>query len=160
MGERPSSRAGPDAQNMKLREVEMIAQDIMTPNYQAVVPQTPLREAARQMDELNVGMLPVSDGNRLLGVITDRDIVVRAVAAGADPMSAPVSDYMTENVASCPEDWEIGDVARLMEDRQVRRVIVMNSGRHPVGVLSTADMATTPESSGYAGEILREVSKA
>ena len=138
----------------------MIAQDIMTPNYAAVVPQAPLREAARQMQDLNVGMLPVFDGESLMGVITDRDIVIRAVAAGADPLTAPVADYMTEGIATCPEDCDIGDVARLMEDRRVRRLIVINSDNYPVGVLSTADLAITPESAGYAGEVLREVSKA
>ncbi len=138
----------------------MIAHDIMTPNYAAVVPQAPLREAARQMQDLNVGMLPVFDGKRLMGVITDRDIVIRAVAAGADPLTAPVADYMSEGAATCSEDCDIGDVAHLMENRQIRRLIVTNSDGYPVGIVSTADLATTPESAGYAGEVLREVSKA
>ena len=137
----------------------MVAQEIMTPNYTTVVPQAPLRKAARQMQDLNVGMLPVFDGRRLRGVITDRDIVIRAVAAGADPLTAPVADYMSEGIATCSEDCDIGDVARLMENRRVRRLIVTNSHSHPVGVLSTADLATTPESAGYAGEVLREVSQ-
>jgi len=136
----------------------MILKDIMTREVEVVHPNATLQEAADKMDALNVGPLPVCDGDRLLGMVTDRDITVRATAAGLDPKAARVRDAMTEDVIYAFEDQDVREAARLMEDKQIRRLVVLNRDKRLVGIVSLGDIATATGDERQTGEILERVS--
>lgn len=117
--------------------------DIMTRDVMSISPRENLRRAAQLMDELNVGSLPVCDGQRLVGMITDRDITVRATSAGQDADSTLVSDVMTDKVRYCFEDQEVNEVMSQMADAQIRRVpVVEREGHNLIGIISLGDVAT------------------
>jgi CBS domain-containing protein len=138
----------------------MQIRDIMTPGVECVRPDDTLQEAARKMRDLDVGPMPVcGENDRLAGMITDRDITVRAVAEGRDPKSTKVRDVMTEDVISCFEDQDVQDAARLMQSRQVRRVLVLNRDQRLVGIISLGDLAVEADDSRWAGEVLQDVSE-
>src|SRR2546427_3219880 len=100
---------------------------VMTRDAECVRPDTTVQEAARKMRELDVGPLPVcGDNDRLVGMLTDRDITIRAVAEGQDPKTARVQDIMTPNIIYVFEDQDVTEAARLMEENQIRRLIVLN----------------------------------
>ena len=117
-----------------------------------------LQEAARMMRENDCGQIPVVDeANKPIGVITDRDIAVRAVAEGGDAGSATVSDYMSAPVATLGEDASLEDCARLMEDRRIRRVVVVDQQGAVAGIVAQADIALTGRDAKTA-EVVKEVS--
>lgn len=130
--------------------------EVMTRNVEVIAPQETLQRAAQLMDELNVGSLPVCDGRELLGMITDRDITVRAVAAGQGPAETCVSDVMSERVRWVSEDDTTETAAHHMSDMQVRRLPVLNARRELVGIVSLGDLAT--HETREADEALREIS--
>ncbi|WP_175943742.1 MULTISPECIES: CBS domain-containing protein [unclassified Caballeronia] len=114
--------------------------EVMTRGVQTIAPNESIRRAAELMDELNVGALPVCDGTRLKGVVTDRDIVVRAVSVGKES-SCAVQDVASEPVEWCFEDDEIHDAMRRMEQLQIRRMPVVDSEKNIVGMLALGDIA-------------------
>ena len=108
----------------------MKVKEIMTRDIDVVSPETILRDAAERMSALDVGVLPVCDNDRLVGVITDRDITVRATADGLDPFATQVGEIMSkDDLVTCGEDEEIEEAARKMRDKQVRRLPVLNPER-------------------------------
>src|SRR4051812_27254945 len=117
----------------------MLVKDIMTHNAEVVGPGDTLEQAARKMELLDVGPLPVCEGNRVVGMLTDRDIAVRAVAAGCDPKATLVCDVMTPEVVACYEDQDVREAADLMKARQVRRLVVLSREGDLVGILSLGD---------------------
>ncbi len=137
---------------MQLREV-------MTRNPDVVAPTATLEEAARKMDQLNVGPLPVCEGDRLIGMVTDRDITVRATSAGKDPRSTPIAEAMSKDLIYCFEDQDVREAARLMEDKQIRRVPVLNREHRLVGIVSLGDVATSGRDDRMSGEVLERVSE-
>jgi len=138
----------------------MLLKDIMTPNPQCIGPEDTLQEAARMMRDLDVGSLPVCGvDDRLAGMITDRDIAVRAVAEGKDPRTTPVREAMTEEVVYGFEDQEVDDAARVMEQRQIRRLVVLNHDKRLVGIVSLGNLAIETGARPMANEVLREVSE-
>jgi CBS domain-containing protein len=137
----------------------MLLKEIMTHNVEVVSPGDTLEQAARKMEELNVGPMPVCEGNRVVGMLTDRDITVRAVAAGCDPKATLVADVMTQDIICCYEDQDVQDAARLMKEKQVRRLLVMSRGNDLVGIVSLGDLATEAGDPGEPGEVLKKVSK-
>lgn len=116
--------------------------EVMTREVEIVSPDASLREAARKMDDLNVGMLPVCDGQRLVGILTDRDITVRATAIGESPDVTRVDEVMSGEVWWCHDDDEVEDVAHRMGDRQIRRMPVIDHNRMLVGIVALGDLAT------------------
>ncbi|MGV3742900.1 MAG: CBS domain-containing protein [Burkholderiaceae bacterium] len=118
--------------------------EIMTRNVQAVSPQDTVRSAALIMDQLNVGALPVCDGERLVGMVTDRDITVRAVSAGIAPDDARVDDVMSTDVRWCFDDQPLDEVMRHMANTQIRRIPVIShdDAQRLVGMVSLGDLAT------------------
>lgn len=118
--------------------------EVMTREVQAVTSRDTVRRAAQMMDDLNVGALPVCDGERLIGMVTDRDITVRATSAGLNPDDALVEQVMSTDVRSCFEDQSLEEVARQMADTQIRRVPVVShdDARRLVGIVSLGDIAT------------------
>lgn len=119
----------------------MKAADLMTANPQTIGPDDTLRRAAELMDELDVGVLPVCEGERLTGVVTDRDITVRATAAGQAPNETKVAEVMTADLRWCFEDEEVDEVERLMREAQIRRIPVLNRDRKLTGMLSLGELA-------------------
>jgi CBS domain-containing protein len=116
--------------------------DVMQRDVKVIVETATVREAARLMKEHDVGALPVCDGETIKGVVTDRDIVVRAIAAAADPNEARVADAMTRDVVWCYEDDSVEDAARTMNERQIRRLLVLSRDKKLVGILSLADLVS------------------
>jgi CBS domain-containing protein len=138
----------------------MQLKDVMTPNPECIRPDATLQEAACKMRDLDVGPLPVrGDDDRLAGMITDRDIAVRAVAEGKDPKTTPVREVMTEDVVFGFEDQDVADAARVMEQKQIRRLVVLNRDKRLVGIVSLGDLAVETGARPTAGEVLREVSE-
>jgi CBS domain-containing protein len=131
--------------------------EVMSRSVEVVGPDATLEEAARRMRERNVGLLPVCDGDRLLGMITDRDIAVRGIAEGKDPRTTPVREAMTPEVIWVFEDADLHDAAQLMEENEVRRVVVLNHDKRLVGVVSLDDVAARAGEQRLAGEVLQQV---
>lgn len=121
-----------------------IVSEIMTRDVQSVSPRESVRRAAQLMDDLNVGVLPVCEGGRLVGMVTDRDITVRATSAGIAPDDAVVDDVMSADVRTCFEDQSLEEVMQQMSDTQIRRmpVVSRDEPNKLVGILSVGDIAT------------------
>jgi len=136
----------------------MQVKDVMTSGVECISPNTILREAAKKMKEFDVGTLPIcGDDDRLAGMITDRDITIRAVAAGLEPSMAEVRDIMTPKIIYCFEDQDISDAAHMMEQNQVRRLVVLNYDKRLVGILSLGDLAVDTGDEQLAGHTLEAV---
>ncbi len=137
----------------------MLVRDVMTHGAECVRPANSLVEAAQKMKNLDVGPLPVcGDNDRLVGMITDRDITVRAVAQACDPRTTTVKDVMTPDVVYCFEDQDVQEAARLMQEHQVRRLVVLNRDKRFVGIVSLGDLAVEAGDEKLAGKTLEEVS--
>lgn len=121
--------------------------DAMTPSVQLCTPQDSIRDAAEAMTALNVGLLPVADNDRLVGMISDRDIATRGVAMGRGP-DAPVRDVMTADVKYCFEDQDLDEITRNMADIQVRRLPVLNRDKRLVGIIALGDIAVSKAGDG------------
>jgi len=133
--------------------------DIMSSNVEVVPPDATLQDAASKMKELDVGALPVCDGRRLMGMVTDRDIAIRAVAEGRDPRSTRVRDAMSPQVVYCYNDEDVREAARIMEQKQIRRLPVLDRAQHLVGIVSLGDLATQAGSDKLSGEALEQISQ-
>lgn len=131
--------------------------DAMTRDVQLAKPDDTIQQAARMMASIEAGALPVSDNDRLVGMITDRDIAVRAVAEGKGP-DCKVRDVMTNEIKYCFADQEIDEVSRNMGDIQVRRLPVVDRDKRLVGVISLGDIATGHDRS-RAAEALGGISR-
>src|SRR6266516_5225512 len=137
----------------------MQIKDVMTRGVETIRPDASLYEAAQRMRSLDVGPLPVVDDERLFGMLTDRDIVIRAIADGRDPMTTTVAEAMTADVIYCTEDQDVREAARLMEEHQIRRLIVVDRDHRLVGIVSLGDIAITTGDERLAGEALERVSE-
>ena len=115
--------------------------NIMTGAIQTVAPGASLAEAAKKMASADIGSLPVCDGRRLLGMVTDRDITIRATAEGRDPKTTPVRDCLSPDPAYGLEDQDLKEAAQLMQEKQVRRLPVLNRDKQLVGIVALADLA-------------------
>ncbi len=137
----------------------MQVRDVMSREVQATTPHTSLREAAELMKELDVGPLPVCDGARLIGMITDRDIIVRAVADGQDCFEGKVRDVMSMDVAFCREEDDITVATRLMREKQVRRLPVLDRDQRLIGIIALSDVALNTGDTQAAAQTLQAVSE-
>jgi len=115
--------------------------EVMTPDAVVVGADMTLAEAAQRMKLLDVGPLPVVDGNRVVGMLTDRDITVRATSEGVDPKSVCVRDVMTAEVVACLESDDVAAAARMMQITQLRRLVVVDDDGRMVGIVSLSDIA-------------------
>ena len=131
--------------------------EVMSREVTVVNAQDSLRRAAVCMAELDVGSLPVQENERLVGMITDRDIVTRAVAEGQDPEKTRVRDVMSAEVMYCFEDDDVEEAARNMAVLQIRRLPVLNRDKRLVGIVALGDVARHHDE-GATGETLREIS--
>jgi CBS domain-containing protein len=128
----------------------MKVSDIMTRDVHLASPSQRLRDVAAEMEKHDIGVLPVGDNDRLVGMITDRDIAVRGISHGLGP-DAPVRDVMSSAVRYCFEDENLEDLAQNMADEQIRRLPVLNSDKRLVGIISLGDLAVSQD--GNAGEL-------
>lgn len=136
----------------------MQLRDVMTRDVEVIRPDAPIREAAQKMREIDVGPIPVCDGERVIGLITDRDITIRAVADGCDPNKTAVRDVMTPGLTFCFEDQNLEQAAALMAERQVRRLPILDQNKRLVGIVSLGDLACEGHDEARAGRTLEEVS--
>jgi CBS domain-containing protein len=136
----------------------MNIKEIMSSPVETIATDASLASAAKRMLDLDVGMLPVAQGDDIVGIISDRDIAIRAVAKGLDPDRTEVRQVMSKDVYSCPDDSSATDACSLMESKQVRRLLVMNSDDALVGIVSLGDVALHLRRE-ESGEVLKQVSQ-
>ena len=134
----------------------MLVQDAMSREVRTVSPETSIKEAARIMAAADIGALPVAAGDRLAGMVTDRDIAVRGVAIGKGP-ECTVGEVMTHDVLYCHEDEDLGLIAMNMAETQVRRLPVVDVDKRLVGIISLADIADAR--AAEAGEALEGITR-
>jgi len=140
-------------------DVGMKLKEIMTPGVEVIHPDTTIQQAAAKMRRLDIGPLPVCDGDRLIGMLTDRDITIRAVAEGCDPNTTTVREAMTPDIAYCFDDQEVQDAVQLMERYQIRRLPILNRDKRLVGIVSLGDLAVSSGDQTRVGETLKHVSE-
>ena len=136
-----------------------MVRDVMTRGVETASPDATIAEVARRMRDLDVGSLPVTDGNRLLGIVTDRDLSVRATAAAKDPNSTKVREVMSPELAWVFDDEPADAAARVMRERQIRRLPVLDRSDRLVGVVALADLATDLGDDKLKGATLEEISQ-
>ena len=137
----------------------MKIKEILTNTPEVINSDAGLLEAAQKMKEENVGALPVCDVERLIGMITDRDVTIRGVAEGRDRKKTKVRDVMTKDIACCVGDQELSEAAALMEALQIRRLPILDEGKKLIGIVSLGDIAVRGKNEKIAGEILECVSE-
>jgi CBS domain-containing protein len=137
----------------------MNVESVMTRDVAVVNPSDSVRAAADVLKRLNIGSAPVCNGSSLVGMITDRDIAVRAVADGRDPVNTPVEQVMTRDVIYCFADQDVQEVADAMAASQVRRMPILNRQHELVGIVSLGDLAVDVADDEMTGEVLEEVSQ-
>jgi CBS domain-containing protein len=141
-------------------EEAMRIDQVMTQAVVCTRPDATLQEAAGKMRELDVGTLPVcGDEDRLIGMITDRDITVRGVAGGNDPRLMKVRDIMTPSVVYCYSDDDVERAARVMEQKKIRRLVVLDHDKKLVGIVSLGDLAVCTGDEPMVGEALEAISQ-
>ena len=136
---------------MKIKE--LAHRDLAT-----IDPECTLLEAARKMRAYDVGSLPVHKSGRLVGIVTDRDLVLRGTAEGRDPRGARVRDVMSMHVLSCHERIEVKEAMKLMLEHRARRIVVVDDDHRPVGLVSLRDFALVPGGEAFAGEVYAALS--
>jgi CBS domain-containing protein len=132
--------------------------DVMTHGVEVLEPNSTLKQAAEKMRQLNVGPMPVCVGGKLVGMVTDRDIVVRGIAMGHDPNTSKVSAVMTEDIEVIHPDASLKEAAALMSVSQVRRLPVVDDDQKLIGIVSLGDLAKGA-SDTTAGWTLEQISK-
>jgi CBS domain-containing protein len=132
---------------------------IMTTDVEVIAPTGTVFDAAKKMRDLDIGVLPVCDGKRLVGMITDRDVTIRAIAEAHDPNSMLVRDCMTPELVYCFEDQSEVDAERIMAEKQIRRLPVLTREKELAGIVSLGDIATKSDNVQETGRTLREISE-
>jgi CBS domain-containing protein len=133
--------------------------DVMTRDVEVVRPNDTLATAAARMKELNIGSMPVCDGRRLMGMLTDRDITVRATSAGRDPMATRVQEMMTPEVITTFDEDDVDKAAKTMQQHQIRRLPVVDRAHQLVGIVSIGDLAVETGDDKLIGQTLEEISE-
>jgi CBS domain-containing protein len=136
----------------------MKARDVMSKSLVSVAPNDTVERAAILMKEYNIGSIPVCSGDRLVGIVTDRDITLRAVSSGADTTHETVNSVMTNNPVTASPDMSVEDISRIMSQQQIRRIPIVENGR-VVGIVALGDLATEPKADEKAGHSLSDISQ-
>jgi len=137
----------------------MMLRDVMTAKIEDIPADATLMQAAKKMKLLDIGAIPVTENDRLVGIITDRDIAVRAVADGRDPKTVPVREAMSRDICFCYEDQSVESAAKLMEEKQIRRLPVFDRSERAIGMVSLGDLAVRNRNEQLSAEVLEQVSK-
>ena len=138
----------------------MKVRELMTEEVATVTLATTLNEVASKMKQEDTGAIPVLDEDRLVGIVTDRDIVIRCIAEGKDPGSARVNEVMTKSVRKVNEDATVKEVLTMMSSSEIRRVPVVNDRDEIVGIVSIGDIATQANQEGRIGQAIGDISQA
>ena len=133
--------------------------DVMTPQAEVISPDATTEDAAALMKTLDIGVLPVCDEEGLVGILTDRDLVVRVLAATRDPKAMLVGEAMTPSVVYCFEDDDVEHAAAVMAGEQIRRLPVLDKNRKLVGIVSMGDIAVNTQDHQLTGKVLEDVSQ-
>jgi CBS domain-containing protein len=137
----------------------MIAKDIMTSNVDIIYPNTSITEAAKLMAKNDYGFLPVCDGKKLRGVITDRDIVVKVIAENKSPGESKAEEVMTDKVIYCYENDELEEISKLMKQEQIRRLVVLDNDKKLAGVISIGDIVTKNDEQEVNSDLIKDISE-
>ena len=137
----------------------MLAKELMTKTPEFLPPTATLKEAADQMKKHDYGFIPVGENDRLIGVITDRDLAIRGTATGKDPNKTQIQEVMSKGIHYCFETDSVEEVAKKMEDLQVRRIIVLNKDKRLTGIISLGDIATKCSDTKLCCELTEAVSE-
>ncbi len=137
----------------------MLVSDVMTREVVMAPVGSHLVEAARLMRDADIGDLPVSSDGLVVGVLTDRDITVRAIASGRNPHTTRVEEVMTPSVVSCSENDDVRRAAEIMQSAQLRRLLVLSSSGEVAGIVSLGDLALQTRDEGLAGKTLEHISE-
>src|SRR5436190_21751026 len=132
---------------------------VMSKSPAYVSPATPVGQVAAMMKTRDIGMVLVAENDRLVGTVTDRDIVIRCIAEGRDPRIAMTGDIMTSKAAFCFEDQDVSEAAQLMEERKIRRLAILNRDMKLVGVVSLGDLAVRTGDEAMSGEVIKFVAR-
>ena len=132
--------------------------EIMTPYVESISPEATVQDAAMKMKDMNVGSVPVCAEGTLVGMLTDRDMVVRVLAEGRDYKVVPVSEVMTPDIVYCLEDDDTEKASQIMADRQIRRLPVLSREAKLIGIIALADLATRVSEAHSSSEVLGQVS--
>jgi CBS domain-containing protein len=135
----------------------MKVRDIMSSPVEMITPDAMITEAAEKMKSCDVGVLPVEKDGDIVGIITDRDIVVRAVANGLDPKRTQVSKVMTFDAVCCSEDTEMEEAVRIMEEKKIHRLLVLDDDDVISGILSIGDIAQKMKDERLLYEVLEKI---
>lgn len=133
--------------------------EIMSRNVKVLGPDANLLEAAQCMKDMDIGAVPVCANNRIEGFVTDRDIIVRAIAEGKNPNECKVSDVMSTDIQWCFEDEDVEAAGKKMESNQVRRLLVLDRNKKLTGIVSIGDIARAQHGGAFSGEVLEQVSQ-
>lgn len=136
----------------------MQVKEVMTCDVEMVNSDAKLADVAQRMKQLEVGALPIWEDEELIGIITDRDIVVRAVAEGKEVSNTPVSEIMTPEVFYCLENDDLYEAAKVMEEESIHRLLVLNDNGEPVGFVSLADFSVKCHDEYLVCEVLERIS--
>ncbi|HEX6099368.1 MAG TPA: CBS domain-containing protein [Thermoanaerobaculia bacterium] len=134
--------------------------DVMTPNPECVSEKDSIRDVARIMKDQDTGVVPVVDGKKIIGLITDRDIVVRGLAEGKNLDNVRVNELMTKSIRSVREDASVSEALELMSNAEIRRVAVVNGNDELVGIVSLGDIASQTNQDGRVGKAVENISEA
>ncbi len=137
----------------------MKIKDIMTTDVEVLSPDTLLVDCAKKMQEINVGAIPVCDGDKILGMVTDRDIVVHGIAKDMDVKTTAVTEIIQNTPVYCFEDDDISKASDLMKTEQIRRLIVVDQNKKLCGVVSIGDIAAKTQNEQLSGETLQDISQ-
>jgi CBS domain-containing protein len=137
----------------------MRVSEVMTTSVEVCSPDDTLQAVAERMAGLDVGVIPVCESKKIVGMLTDRDIVVRAVAKGEDVKACKAGDVMTADVVFCGPDDSVSDAARLMAARQVRRLVVIDDQKQLCGIVALGDLALEGEDDKLTGRVLEHISE-
>jgi CBS domain-containing protein len=138
----------------------MKVSEIMSHNVECIESGASIKEAAEKMRSLDVGFLPVCEGDKITGTLTDRDITIRHVADGQNPYRVKVRDIMTPDALYCLEDEDVEVVARYMQEHEVRRVLIYDRDHELVGVVSLGDLSKVAGEECLVGETLKDIAEA
>lgn len=136
----------------------MQAKDVMSKKPEFLPPTATLKQAADQMRTHDYGFIPIGENDRLIGAVTDRDITIRAVAEGKDPIKTTLKEVMSKEIQFCYETDSLEDVALKMENLQVRRLVVLSKDKRMIGIISLGDIATKCHNEKLCSELADAVS--
>ena len=140
----------------------MICSEIMTKNPKTCLTSDTVMKAAQLMKSEDVGPIPIvdgRDGKKLTGIVTDRDLALKVVAEARDPKTTQIEEVMSEGLVTCRENDDVRSVLKLMEQNQLRRIPVVDTSDHLVGIIAQADVATRLGHSGATGRVVKEISE-